>query len=482
MAEKIQNSYRSIFKSTSVFGGVEVLRVLMNLVRGKFISSLLGPEGMGVAAIFGSTLSAMQQMTVFGTDMAIVKEIGTESAVDKKLILSSARRLMLCLAVVGCVLCAAFSTWLSLFSFGSDEFGWQFVMLGLALAFGVLASGDRAILQGFHDVKRLSRSSLVGAASGLCIGVPFYWLWGCSGIVPAILVASILSYLFYRIALRGIEKQESANCSIGRADRLIVIKRLVSCGSVVVLSGAMVSLVAYLFNVVIRSNGTIEDVGLYQAASSVTNQCVGMVFSAMSLDYFPRLMRTMDDGVEMNLLISRQTEIASMVLSLLSIAVILFAPMIIRILFTDDFLTIVPLLCWMAFGSVVKGVGYPLGYVAFAKNNRKVFILMECVGANMLDFTCMCVGYLMWGLAGIGIGFCMACIATFVMYCLVNYRLYNVRFDRGVVRPIICAVIFAGAALALSIFTSGIFAYVGEASILALASLFVWKRLRNRVF
>jgi len=58
---KDENSYRSILKGTSVFGGVQVFQILINMVRGKFVALFLGPDGMGVSALLTSATSTVQQ-------------------------------------------------------------------------------------------------------------------------------------------------------------------------------------------------------------------------------------------------------------------------------------------------------------------------------------------------------------------------------------------------------------------------------------
>ena len=39
-----ENSYRSIMRGMSAFGSVQVLQIVINVVRGKFVALLLGPE------------------------------------------------------------------------------------------------------------------------------------------------------------------------------------------------------------------------------------------------------------------------------------------------------------------------------------------------------------------------------------------------------------------------------------------------------
>ena len=50
--EKRNNSYSHILKYTSLFGGVQMLNILIGLVRNKLVAVLLGPAGMGLVALF----------------------------------------------------------------------------------------------------------------------------------------------------------------------------------------------------------------------------------------------------------------------------------------------------------------------------------------------------------------------------------------------------------------------------------------------
>ena len=43
-----RNSYKQSLKATSLFGGVQIFNILIQIIRSKFAAVLLGPEGMGV--------------------------------------------------------------------------------------------------------------------------------------------------------------------------------------------------------------------------------------------------------------------------------------------------------------------------------------------------------------------------------------------------------------------------------------------------
>ena len=46
------DSYLHILKYISLFGGVQVLNVLIGIVRNKFVAMLLGPQGVGLISLF----------------------------------------------------------------------------------------------------------------------------------------------------------------------------------------------------------------------------------------------------------------------------------------------------------------------------------------------------------------------------------------------------------------------------------------------
>ena len=49
------NSYRSILRGMSAFGSVQVFQIIINVVRGKCVALLLGPEGMGITQLLSSS-------------------------------------------------------------------------------------------------------------------------------------------------------------------------------------------------------------------------------------------------------------------------------------------------------------------------------------------------------------------------------------------------------------------------------------------
>ena len=74
MMEK-QNSYSHILKYTGLFGGVQVLGILVGLVRNKLVALILGPMGMGLLALFSSTIKLVGDSTNLGLSISAVRNM-----------------------------------------------------------------------------------------------------------------------------------------------------------------------------------------------------------------------------------------------------------------------------------------------------------------------------------------------------------------------------------------------------------------------
>ena len=73
MSKDSDGSYVHVLKYTGVFGGVQGLNILLGLVRNKIVALLLGPSGMGLASLFGTTVDFVSKSTNFGVPFSGVR-------------------------------------------------------------------------------------------------------------------------------------------------------------------------------------------------------------------------------------------------------------------------------------------------------------------------------------------------------------------------------------------------------------------------
>lgn len=444
--DKSQNSYSNILKGTSIFGGVQILQVLINLLRGKFVAMFLGPDGMGIASLFTTSSNTIQRFSSLGVNLAIVKEISHDCDDESGMpsVMAAVKRLLVFTSLLGAAICVLLCVPISRLTFGTADMSWQFMLLGLAVGFGIAGAGKLSVLQGLHEVKRLSLASVTGGLCGLFVGVPLYYFFKDKGIVPAMVVLSLTMYVFYSVSLRKAVGDRHREESFSWRRHSLIMKRLVQFGLLMMASDLIGSGVGYLLNVFIRYWSDYNTVGLYQAANSITNQYAGMVFAAMAMDYFPRLSRVADCDSAMRTVVNRQMEIVALIIAPAMMLLILTAPVLIRVLLTSEFQSILPLMRWFGLGVLMKALAYPMGYISLAKGNKKLFFWMDGFAGNVLSLALGCVLFHMCGIMGLGYALVLDNTICLIAYFVVNRRLYEFGFTGAALRQMAVAVGLVG--------------------------------------
>ncbi len=475
------NSYRDILKGTSFLGGVQVFLVLVNLVRGKFVALLLGPEGMGISNLFATSSNTIQRFASLGLNLAIVREVAEskDDAGALSLIHAVCSRIITVTALAGCLFCVLCADWLSELSFGSDEYSWQFMLLGAAVFFMVAGNGKMSVLQGLHRVKVLSVSTLVGALAALCISVPIYYVWGDKGIVPALVIFSAITYATYSLFLRRELRVERVRFVWG--DHKPLVRRLVAMGLVLMAGDLLGSLCTYALSVFIRTAGGLDAVGFYQAANSITAQYLGVVFAAMSLDYFPRLTAAASDNAAVTDIVNRQSVLVALATAPLAILLVIFAPLVIRILLSAEFEVIIPMLRIFAVGVLLKAYSFPMGYITFAKGDKRLFFVLEGVFCNALMLSLGCAGYWFRGLDGLGYAMVAEHFISIIVYYIVNRAKYGYRFSRRVLADYILGGIMVCGAYGCMLLADTCAAYTGAGIIATVSAAYSITSIRRLI-
>lgn len=475
------NSYKSILKGTSMFGGVQLFQILINWARGKFVAILLGTDGMGISALFTSSSNTIQKFSSLGLNLAIVKEMA-ESTNDKSSVaqfIGLALRILIATSLLGAIICVVFARPLSIMTFGNADMIWQFRLLGVAVGFGIAGTGILSMLQGLHEVKRLSKASIVGGLTGLFVGVPLYYLYGTKGIVPAMTALSAVMFFFYYLTLRKTARIEPFLLNI--SSQTPIIKRMICMGLILMASDLIGTSITYVINLFIRTFGSMGDVGLYQAANSATAQYSGMVFTAMAMDYFPRLTKASHDNSLMHGIVNRQTEIVSLIIAPASCLIIFTAPLLIKILFTSQFEPILPLMRWMGLGITLRALHMPMGYITFAKDNKKVFFYLEGLFGNILTLTLSCIGFYLSGLIGLGYALVADNAICLAVYYLVNRKLYGYDFSKASLSGMSVAIIITIICLLFSFMTDAIFSNILMAIVFLISLSYSIYTLRKKL-
>jgi O-antigen/teichoic acid export membrane protein len=423
-----KSSFRQIVKSTSLFGGVQVFQIILFIIRSKIIAILLGPAGMGIAGLLTSATSLIAGLTSMGLGTSAVKNISSAHASgDEQRITSLVsvfRRLVWITGLLGAIITLVLSSWLSTITFGNDNYTLAFICLSITLLFNQLSTGQSVLLQGMRQLQYQAKASMSGALFGLLISVPIYYIWRKDGIVPSIIISSILSlclewYYGRKIPLKKV-----------RVDFKTVFfegKDMLQMGFMVNISMLLTALNSYILRIFLSSHGGVAEVGLYSAGFAIITQYFSLVFTAMGTDYYPRLSGLAHNDEKANELINQQSEVAILILSPILTFFLVFINWAIILVYSTKFIPINGMIHWAALGMYFRALSWAIAFIFLAKGESKIFFWTELIG-NSCFLLFNIIGYKIGGLEGMGISFLIGYIIYFIQVYIIAKIKYGFYF------------------------------------------------------
>lgn len=478
---KQTNDYTRILKSTSLFGAVQVFNILISIVRSKAVALLIGPTGMGIIGLLTSTLKFIGELTRLGLDTTAVREIALshhkEDNNEIALILATIKKVVWATGILGCIVTIIFSPLLSQLAFESDAYTLAFIWISISLLFNQLAAGKLAILQGFRRLKLLAKANLYGNFIGLLISLPLYYYLRLDAIVPVIIVSSftalIMSWYYSR-------KVTYKKLNISNTEAYGKSKTMLNLGLMLSLRGSINLLTAYMFQLYLSHVGGLEQVGYYVAGFMIINSYVDMVFNAMRTDYFPRLSAIANEIDKVNKIVSEQSVIGMLIIGPLVIGFLSFLPIIIRLLYSVEFLVIVSFVSWAILGILFKTLSWSMGYVILAKGDSKLFIKTGLF-FNALMLGLNVLGYYLFGLEGLGISFLVYYICHFIGVKWITSSHYKLQLNRELVEIFIVLLSLICAVFCATYIDSGLLRYVLCIVLLLISLGYSYHQLNKRV-
>lgn len=476
-----QSSYRQIFKSTSLFGGVQIIQIIIGIIRMKFVAILLGTAGVGLMGLFNAPLQVILSVTGLGITTSAVRDISEAYAGNDHIKVSKTvltlRRWSWFAAILGLTVALALAPLLSQWTFGNKDYTWTFIWLSSTIFFQTISNGQRTLLQAGRRLKDLARASVWGSFLGLVTSVPLYYFWGIKGVVPSLIISALTALILSWKYSRRVEIQ-SVKMSLG--ETIESGKNMIKLGLVITITGVIGFLTGYILNAFISRTGGVSQVGLYNAGWSVIGQSTGLVFAAMTTDYFPRLSSINNDNNKVKLLVNQQAIMTQLILGPITLFLLAALPLLIRLLYSSEFLPVINFASWMVIGILFKGLVWPIGFIFPAKGDFKVFGAIEII-TMLFDIIINIIGYHFWGLEGLGISYIVGYIVGLFIAIWIARRKYGFQYTRSTINGFIINLLFVTIVFISSYFVVNYFRYLVGGFILTISIVYSYHQLNKRL-
>lgn len=434
--ESRSDSYGHVLKYTSLFGGVQVLKIMVDVVRNKLAAMLLHREGMGLNAQYMNSAEVAGSVTNLGLGIASVQrlsELYEENDVHElERHVGVVRTWSLWSSVIGMAVCLLLGILASSWYFPDAAPAPADIAL-LCLFVGALPieEGECSILKGTRQLGRMAGVESSIALATLLLTIPVYYLLGIRGVVLALaLVGWAKVALHMTVTLRLFPyRVHPFSPRVLRAGRPLLRRGIPFMLAAVLGSLTTMALFRYCLN------GDSREIGLYKSIFSLMVTYAGMVFVAIGNDFFPRLSSVNHDRPRMNHAINQQIDVSILLITPMLIAMVVAMPWIIRLLYSSEFLPGVAMGQCAALYMFFQAVTKPVAYTSLAKGDSLVFLVMEAV-YNAVFIGLMYHAYHHYSLVGAGVALSLAALFDMLMITVTYSRLYGLGIRRSTRRII----------------------------------------------
>lgn len=469
-----KTSYGIILKTTFLFGFVQVFRAIISIVKNKVVAILIGAEGMGILGIFNTTIQMIQTGAGLGVNQSAVRDISEANGsgdFDRfSTIISVTNKVILYTGLLGCIVTLGFSYWLSEWTFGDHVHTVAYSILSFAVGLNIVNESKQAILKGMRQLKALAYASMIGSVVGLVVAIPLYYFFGKQGIVPELLIAAIVAVLVSDHYVRKINFNKK---KLAVKEILIESKPMVQMGIALMAVTFLQTIVSFIINAYIRSQGGLADVGYFSAANTITSGYFGVVVSALMTDYYPRIAAVNKDNNALQEELNKQSIVSLLLCCPMFVLFITLLPLFIQVLYTQDFEPAIEVIKWSIYWTLITVCSNQVDMILVAKFQTKVFLAISVFFRIIQLF--LCVGlYGIMGLEGLGISYFILGILHMSIMCSTVYYLYKIRFSNTFLKIAAAVVLFAVLSTSIRNIITGIFYYFLSILLFALSLLFAY--------
>ena len=407
MSESSQRSYSRMLKATSTLAGAKVFTILISIIRTKIVALLLGPAGIGLVNLVGASTDFARVTFAFGLEGATARKVAAASSSNDPALLDhsyrvSARTSLFAGLLAGITL-ALVSPLLGAKILGDVGKFWWFCFGAISLLFTPLLGVQLAFMQGLRQSRALALCQIIASISGAVINLLLVWLLGVIGGVISVLPLAIISLMVHYAFLKSLRpSQLYEQIPVCLNDS----RNLLKLGSGFAINGIWLAASGWLNLFFIgRFYGVAEgaqQIGLYGAAATMSNLYIGILISAMATEFYPGLVEASKDRVALNGLLNQQTMLAMTIGVPATMAMVVFAPWILGLLYSQDFLPGTEIMRWMLAGMAIRFASCPLGYTLLAVGSTRMIVVSElAMGAATIVSSYFLLQ--VFGLVGLGI-------------------------------------------------------------------------------
>ena len=385
--------FARILRSSALMGGAQAVTLVMAFLRSKLIAVLIGPSGIGLMGVFNAFNANLATVAGWGLGTSAVRTVAGSAEGDRARKVAAVRHFGRRLAWAGFFGVLLLVLPVGYLTFKSQDYALELLIAGVAVPCVVATGMWTALLQAGGHIGSMAKTQMASSVIGLLVGLPFIYFFGSIGIALSILLAAMATgFVTWRAAAK-LSPVSSAEPTPGD------LRELIHLGIALQIGATLGAISTYLVRVLIlRSHGDdlaagLADAGFYQAAFAITGSLPGVIFSATSSDFYPRVAAAKDED-EARLITEKQIQASLLLATPILMGLLTMGPLAVRLLYAKEFEPAVPLLDWFVWAIFCFLMGWPLGFWLTARGSKRTvavfqslsYFLMVALGLLLIPF------------------------------------------------------------------------------------------------
>ncbi len=374
----------NLFKITSLNSVSVLIKIGIGLITSKLLALFVGPSGMALVGNLRNFTTSLEGIATLGFQNGIVKYVA-ECKDDKQQLQKTISTVFISLFLIAILLSgilyflAAF--WNKQILGSQYEYQIVFKTLALALPWLTISVFLLSVINGLGKFTTVIWINTLGNLIGLLVSISMIWQYKTLGALLSIVISpALLFFVTYYFIAREFHFSKLIQYKLYDFQ---VIRNLSSYSLMALVSSVFGPLV-YL---AIRKNVIfivgIEQAGFWETMTRISTYYMLFISTILTVYFLPKLAVVKDNFETKKVFWSFYKNILP--LFIIGLILIYFSrTLLIKLLFTSEFLPVTSLFFWQLLGDVLKVASLILGYQFYAKKMTIAFIISELLSLGVL--------------------------------------------------------------------------------------------------
>ena len=398
---------------TSVLTSIStVVKIITGFIINKVVALYIGPAGLALIGQFLNFVTLVLSFANGGINSGIVKFVAEykDDYEKRSMILSTSILISLLCSAVLAVIIMFCSRPLAAYLLKSDAYRSIFIIFSATLVIFSLNSSLLSVLTGYKEIKKFISLNIISSLIGLLITSLLVVLYRLYGSLLSVVVSQTLLFFVTILFIVKSEWFKIDNFTRGfDRDSLLKLSKFSIMTMVTAVTLPVSQIVVRNY---IADHISLNAAGYWQGVWRISEVYLLVITTSLSIYYLPKLSE-ITDRAELRREISSGYKLLMPIVLALAAMIYFSRDIIIRVLFTKEFMPMSQLFAFQLIGDLLKIASWLLSFLMVAKAMTKIYVVTEIVFS--VSFVILSILFFkMYGLIGVTYAFAINYFLYFV--------------------------------------------------------------------